>query len=286
MTFLAFNIIDLLQIFILALAIYFVVDLFWGTRSFQIILGFVAPLAILIFLARVFKMDVISWLLSRISLYLAFAVIVIFQQEIRQVLAYIGRVRKTLEWNKESSASQLGQLAEAIEELARHKHGALIAFEREINLNGYHQNGTLLNAPLVAPLLTSIFYPNSPLHDGGVIIRDDTVIAARCIFPLHTDGSSANYGMRHRAALGLSEETDAIVIVVSEEHGTISLAFQGRLLQNITPTRLVRYLEALAPREGLKEAWRKVLAYVKVEEKKASSDSLNHKKSKGGRVAK
>ena len=263
---------DLLQIGILAAAIYFVVDLFWGTRSFQMIFGLVLLLTGMTVLAKLLHLEVLEWLLNKLSLYLALAVLVIFQQEIRQVLAYIGRRRITIDINKKAVAGHVEQLVSAVEELARNRHGALIAYQREISLAGYKQNGTLLNAPLVSRLLASIFYPNAPLHDGGVIVEDGMIVAARCIFPLSTSGGSDNYGMRHRAALGLSEETDALVIIVSEEQGTVSMAFQGRLLQNITPARLARYLEALMPKEGFIDAWRRIVANIDTGDKTGEAD--------------
>lgn len=251
---------DVLQIVILAVAIFFIFDLFRGTRSAQMLLGLTMVLLGLIALTMFFKFEVLGWLLRKLPLYMAFALVMIFQPEIRQALAIIGRRRSTLIWNKDVMVTRVDHLVTAAEELARTRTGALIAIEREISLDGYRQNGTQLNAPLVPKLLTSIFFPRAPLHDGGVIIRGNTILAARCIFPLQTAESVQNFGMRHRAALGLSEETDAIVIIVSEERGTISLAFQGRLLHDLTTQNLGRYLKALTPKEGFMDAWRSILA--------------------------
>ena len=253
---------DLFQIAILAVAIYFIFNLFRGTRSAQMLFGLTLVLLGLIALTIVFKFEVLGWLLRKLPLFMVFAVLVIFQPEIRQALAIIGRRRSALGWGGAAAATRIDHLVAAAEEMARGRIGALIAIEREISLDGYRQNGTLLNAPLVPKLLTAIFYPRAPLHDGGVIVRGNTIVAARCIFPLQTADSSLSYGMRHRAALGLSEETDAFVIIVSEERGTISLAFQGRLLQNLTGARLARYLTALSPKEGILDAWRRILAQI------------------------
>ena len=253
---------DVLQIAILAVAIFFLFNLFRGTRSAQMLFGLTIILLGLIALTLFFRFEVLGWLLRKLPLFLVFALVVIFQPEIRQALAIIGRRRARLAWNQAGTTTRIDQLVAAVEELARNRIGALIAIEREISLDGYRQNGTLLNAPLVPRLLTAIFFPRAPLHDGGVIIRGNTIVAARCIFPLLTTGSTQSYGMRHRAALGLSEETDAIVIVVSEERGSISLAFQGRLLQDVAPPRLTRYLEALTPKEGFMDAWRRILSRI------------------------
>ena len=264
---------DLLQIVILAVGIYFLFSLFRGTRSAQMLFGLTLVLLGLIALTMFFKFEVLGWLLRKLPAFMVVALVVIFQPEIRQALAIVGRRRSGLSWNKTASATRIDHLVLVAEELARNRIGALIAVEREISLDGYRQNGTQLNAPLVPKLLTTIFFPRTPLHDGGVIIRGNTIIAARCIFPLQTVGNAQSFGMRHRAALGLSEETDAIVIVVSEENGTISLAFQGRLLQDLTGPRLARYLSALSPKEGFMEAWRRILAALELDGKpKAEAD--------------
>ena len=253
---------DFFQIAILAVAIYFIFNLFRGTRSAQMLFGLTLVLLGLIALTMGFKFEVLGWLLRKLPIFMVFALVVIFQPEIRQALAIIGRRRSALGRGAVGAATRIDHLVAAAEEMARGRIGALIAIEREISLDGYRQNGTTLNAPLVPKLLTSIFFPRGPLHDGGVIVRGNTILSARCIFPLQTADSSLSYGMRHRAALGLSEETDAFVIVVSEERGAISLAFQGRLLQNLTGTRLARYLTALSPREGFLDAWRRILAQI------------------------
>ena len=263
---------DLFQIAILAVAIYFIFNLFRGTRSAQMLFGLTLILLGLIALTMMFKFEVLGWLLRKLPLFMVFAVLVIFQPEIRQALAILGRRRSTLGWGGSGSATRIDQLVAAAEEMARARMGALIAIEREISLDGYRQSGTLLNAPLVPKLLTAIFFPRAPLHDGGVIVRGNTIVAAGCIFPLHTVDSSLAYGMRHRAALGLSEETDALVIVVSEERGTISLAFQGRLLHDLTGHRLARYLTALSPREGIVDAWRRILSQLDPEAERRAAE--------------
>jgi diadenylate cyclase len=190
---------DIFQIAILAVAFYFIFDLFRGTRSAQMLFGLALVLAGLIALTMVFRFEVLGWLLRKFPLFMGFALLVIFQPEIRQALAILGRRRSTLGWGGSGSATRIDQLVAAAEEMARARMGALIAIEREISLDGYRQSGTLLNAPLVPKLLTAIFFPRAPLHDGGVIVRGNTIVAAGCIFPLHTVDSSLAYGMRHRA---------------------------------------------------------------------------------------
>jgi diadenylate cyclase len=267
---------DCFQIVILAVAIYFIFNLFRGTRSAQMLFGLTLILLGLIALTMVFKFEVLGWLLRKLPIFMVFALVVIFQPEIRQALAIIGRRRSALGRNASAATTRIDHLVAAAEELARNRIGALIAIEREISLDGYRQSGTLLNASLAPKLLTAIFFPRGPLHDGGVIIRGNTILAARCIFPLQTSDTSLSYGMRHRAALGLSEETDAFVIVISEERGAISLAFQGRLLQNLTGARLARYLTALSPKEGFLDAWRRILAQLDLDGRQGAEPAESH----------
>jgi diadenylate cyclase len=151
-----------------------------------------------------------------------------------------------------------------VSSLSRTKTGAIIAIERQISLEPFCENGTLLNAPLVGRLLSSIFFPNAPLHDGGVVIRGETILAARCVFPL-SPREDIGFGMRHRAALGLSEQTDAVVVVVSEETGAVSIAYDGRLIQDLTPAHLRRYLALLIPREKLADALRRAIDQMETE---------------------
>lgn len=264
----------MVQIVLLAVAIYFVCNLFRGTRSAQMLLGLALLLVGLNAMTMVFNLEVLSWLLRTLSVYLFFGLLIIFQPEIRQALAILGRRRRVFGDNQSHVATIADSLADVAETLSRRRYGALIAVEREISLDGYRQSGTLLNAPLVSELLTSCFFPHAPLHDGGVIIRGDTIVAARCIFPLSAGEPSPGQGTRHRAALGLSEETDAVVIVVSEEQGTISLAHQGRLFYGLSRVRLVRYLRALLPREGAVEAWRRTWDQLLRESEASAADGL------------
>jgi diadenylate cyclase len=153
------------------------------------------------------------------------------------------------------------QLVSIVTRLAARRHGALLAIERDIALKSFLESGVAIDAPLEPDLLLTIFFPRTPLHDGGVILRGDRVLAARCVFPLSQrldlDGE---LGTRHRAALGLSEETDAVVVVVSEETGAISIAHDGRLFRRLNPEKLRRYLAALLPERRVRDlAWRRVV---------------------------
>lgn len=242
---------DLFQIAFLAIGIYYLLRSFRGTRSAQVFLGLVTLLASMIFLTHLFSLDVLSWMLRTLSVYLAVAVVVIFQPEIRRALADLGR-RPLFTSPEPDAPPAVDGLVQAVTRLAHRRIGALLALERQISLRGYEETGTALGAPVIPELLVSIFHPQAPLHDGGVIIRENLVAAAGCVFPLSSRGDlQRGLGTRHRAAVGLSEETDAVVVVVSEETGIVSAAFRGRLLRKLKPEQLHRFIERrLVSEEG------------------------------------
>lgn len=255
---------DCFQIFVLAVAIYYVLNLFRRTRSAQMLGALALIVLVLAVLGWATDLQVLGWIVSKIVVYLAFALVVVFQPEIRQTLASIGRNWKSRSHSASSSERFLETISDVVSSLSRTKTGAIIAIERQISLEPFCENGTLLNAPLVGRLLSSIFFPNAPLHDGGVVIRGETILAARCVFPL-SPREDIGFGMRHRAALGLSEQTDAVVVVVSEETGAVSIAYDGRLIQDLTPAHLRRYLALLIPREKLADALRRAIDQMETE---------------------
>lgn len=249
---------DGVQILILTLVLYYVIRLVRGTRSAQMLLGLGVVVLTLIGLTILLNLDVLAWLLSTLSVYVAVCLVVIFQPEIRRALAMLGGgaiLRGTGD-----RLTVADQLVATIGRLASERHGALIAIERDIALKGFVESGVLLDAPLAPELLQSIFYPHAPLHDGGAILRGDRLLAARCVFPLAQRSDLEGLGTRHRAAVGLSEETDAVVIVVSEEAGSVSIAHDGRLFRDLTVEKLRRYLDALLPERRVRDlAWRRAL---------------------------
>jgi diadenylate cyclase len=158
----------------------------------------------------------------------------------------------------EEKRSIIDHIAQAVIQLSEHRIGALIAIEREIGTRGIQETGTSLGSPVVPELLASIFYPHTPMHDGGVIISNNKIVAAGCIFPLSQNLElHRQLGTRHRAAVGLSEETDAVVVVVSEETGTISVAYRGRLSRGLDEERLRRFLAALLRGGRRGSAWKR-----------------------------
>jgi diadenylate cyclase len=235
------------EIALLAAIIYYLLLLFRGTRGAAVFTGFVIALLVVTGLTRIFELDVMNWILSRVLAFLAIAVLVIFQPELRKALAQIGSQQFF------SSSRQRGQLIDELVETARvlsQKHfGGLMAIEREIGFRGMQETGVPIDAKATTELLTTIFYPNTPLHDGGVVLRGDRIVAAGCVFPLtQQQGLSMDLGMRHRAAMGLSEETDAVVIAVSEESGMISVAHHGKILRDLDADMLRALLaRTLAP---------------------------------------
>ena len=238
----------MLEIGLLAVAFYYIILFFRGTRGAQVLLGFLLLLAALMIVTQFLRLDVLNWVLERFSVYLAVAVIIIFQPEIRRALAELGK--QPMFTGATASRSLVDQVVEAVTLLAGRKLGALIAIEREIGLRAVQETGTAVDAMVTPELLASIFFPYTPLHDGGVILRRDRLVAAGCLFPLsQREGLAMELGTRHRAAIGLTEETDALVVVVSEETGTISVAYKGRLTRGLDEEKLRKLLAAVLLRQ-------------------------------------
>ncbi len=243
-----FTLADFLDILVVTAIIYTFILLIKNTRAYPMAVG-MGLIGVLLVVTRWGKMVVSNWLLQNLAGYLIIAIIVLFQGEIRRFLTGLGSrsFRKPLALR--SFEDKVDDLAVAVEYMAQHKIGALLAVENEISLETYSERGVKVGAGLSKDLLVSLFFPHSPLHDGAVIIRGATIVAAGCLLPLpavHNLGAGAYTRTRHLAALGLSQETDAAVIVVSEESGAISLA-AGGILQSvpdgdILKHRLLEYL--------------------------------------------
>lgn len=240
----------LFEIVALTFAFYYIFLFLQGTRGAQVLVGMLLLLAGLLGLTYVLNLAELNWLLRNISVYLAVAFIVIFQPEIRRALAELGR--QPVFSPGADRRTTIDAIVQAIVHLSDHKVGALIAIEREIGTRAIRETGIKIDAPVVSELLASIFFPHTPLHDGGVIIKDNRLMAASCVFPLSQRMElHKSLGTRHRAAIGLSDETDAVVIIVSEETGTISVSYRGRLSRGLDGERLKRFLNALL--KGSKE---------------------------------
>ncbi len=239
---------DLIEVAIVAFVLYRVLLLFHGTRAVQMLAG-IAILLSGYAAAWALKLHMITYLLGLVFTYGAFAALVIFQPELRAALAHLGQSRVTRFFRRMETTEVIGELLTAVERLSRSGVGAIIAIEREQPLGEYVRSGSEQQAKVSADLLATIFTPYSPLHDGAVIIRGDSIVAAGCILPLSQAAlDDRSLGTRHRAALGLSEETDAIVVVVSEETAAVSVATGGRLLRRLTNAQLRDVLAGRPPR--------------------------------------
>ena len=235
---------------VLTAIFYAVFRLFKGTRGAAILSGLLIVYGVLYAITTISHLSVLNWLLSRLMLYVSLAFLVIFQPEIRRMLARIGRQPM---WRTSGISSQVNlvePITQAVQVLSKRKIGALIAIERDIGTRALQDSGTRINSTVTAELLATIFFPHTPLHDGGVIISGERICAAGCLFPLSQKQElSKTLGTRHRAAIGIAEETDAIVIVVSEETGAVSIAYNGRLRRGLTEDRLRRVLSSMLRRE-------------------------------------
>jgi len=230
---------DLAEILIVAFLLYRILRVIQQTRAMQIVLG-VVLLAFSYGVARLLDLILIRTLLEAVFQYGAIAVLVVFQPELRAALARLGQSRMMRAFQHlEGSSRVTEEIVEAIERLARARHGAIIAIEQEVGLGEYAETGSSVEAPVSAEMLVTIFTPYSPLHDGAVLIAGDRIRSAGAILPLtQSPVSDRSLGTRHRAALGLSEETDAIVIVVSEETAQVAVAISGTLERAVNSERL------------------------------------------------
>jgi diadenylate cyclase len=244
---------DILEIVFVAYILYRVLLLLHGTRAVQMLSGIVV-LVFVYGVALIFKLAMITYLLGLVFTYGVFVGVVIFQPELRQALAHLGQSRVTRLLRRMGEPEVADEVAEALDRLSRSGIGAIVAVEREVPLGEYIQSGTEVSAKVSSDLLATIFTPYSPLHDGAVIIRGDTIIGAGCILPLsHAPITDRSLGTRHRAALGLSEESDALVFVVSEETAVISLATSGRLTRSLTAAQVRDVLSGRRPRASAEQ---------------------------------
>lgn len=236
----------ILEISILWFVIYQIILFFIGTRAVQVVKGIVV-LLILFFLVQRLGLERLEWLLTKLFAISVLGILIIFQSEIRKGLARLGRHHLfNLPLREEELDYILKEITKAVDFIARQGIGALIAIERDGSLQPYIETGVAIDGVITSDLLQNIFTPGSMLHDGGVIIKQARIAAAGCLFPLNEDlDMSRIFGMRHRAAIGLTQETDAVVIVVSEERQDVSLAYEGRLFQEMKREDLLLRIKQL-----------------------------------------
>lgn len=241
---------DIIDIVIVAVLIYQLLKMIRETRALQLVKG-IAMLFVLLQISAWMNFTAINYILKNIMQVGLFSVVVIFQPELRNVLERVGRskVGKLIDFSTQQRGvtetdEMIDELVNASVNLSASKTGALIVLERETKLGDITKSGTVLNAQVTASLLENIFYPKTPLHDGAVIVRDDRIYSAGCLLPLTSNTNlSRELGTRHRAALGMSEASDAMVIVVSEETGKISIALNGNLTRNLNKETLKNAIE-------------------------------------------
>jgi len=237
---------DLADILVVSILIYEVLKLIRGTRAVQMALG-ASMLVVLFYGSRWGHLETTNWLIRNLAGYIVFAVIVLFQSDIRRALAHLGRAPFFRYFAKAEAAEEsIEELVVAAGMLSTQRIGAIIAIERQIGLRNYIEGGIPLDAKLTYDLLLSIFQRTSPLHDGAVIVQEDRVAAAACFLPLTVNPKlSKELGSRHRAAIGLTEENDSFAIVISEETGVISIVADGQIERGLTTDALRHRLRSL-----------------------------------------
>jgi diadenylate cyclase len=252
------NWIDVLDILLVALIFFWLLYLLRGTRAVPLLRGAILLTILITLLSGTIRLRAFGWLVQRTIPALLVAVPVIFQQELRRALEQLGRAGSLFGRAKGKRASleqTLDAIVQASRTLLERRYGALIVLERDTGLQEFVDSGVFLDAAITPELLVNIFDPHTMLHDGAVIIRQGRAIAAACVLPLSTSFlADRQLGLRHRAAIGVTEESDAIVIVVSEERGSISIAHNGRIIRNLDVKRLEAVLRALF-QPVLERAW-------------------------------
>ena len=247
-----FRIVDLIDIVLFAILLYEVYNLVKGTAAIRIFIGIIA-IYLIWKVVKAFQMQLLSEILGQFISVGVIALIVVFQPEIRQFLLMLGntriihnRSRRFLFWKFKVSdpfVASIDAIVMACQKMAETKTGALIVVARESQLGTYVETGQIVDSKVSELMLETIFFRNSPLHDGAVVISGDIIKAARCILPVSKQSSIPSwYGLRHRAAIGLTEKSDAVAIVISEERGTISYSADGKLVERVSPAELSEYL--------------------------------------------
>jgi diadenylate cyclase len=232
------------EILILAAAFYGASSFVRGTRGAPVVTGFLVVIVLMLIFSYVMKLEVLGWLLRYFLGFLAVAILIIFQPELRRILAELGTHPFIV--NAREQRENIEVIIQSVARLSEAKIGALIAIEQSVILRDATESGIVVDCEATPEMLETIFFPNNAIHDGGVILRGDRIAYAATIFPLtQRQDLNKSLGTRHRAAIGLSEETDAIVIIVSEETGRVSYAYKGQLVQGVSEEALRAFLSSL-----------------------------------------
>lgn len=237
---------DVVDILLVTTAFYLVFSLAQGTQAVQLLRGMVFVILVAFLVSQVLPFRGFSWLIRNALPALLIAIPVVFQPELRRALERLGRTGNLLARRQQEEAAErvVTEVARGIQRLSSERHGALIAFERETGLQDFVDSGVVVNADVKAELIRTIFHPNTALHDKAVIIRDGRIVAASCMLPVTDNPQYRGMGTRHRAAIGLTEASDALVVVVSEETGNISVAYNGQIVRRLDLGRVREILLA------------------------------------------
>jgi diadenylate cyclase len=231
------------EIGVLWLLIYQIFRVFRSTRGARILIGLAVVVIVLTLASQLLELKVIEWIIKSAAAILAFGLLIIFQPELRNALARLGSTN-LFSFSTRHQQEFLDALADAVVKLSNKRFGALFAIERSISLENYESTGVTIDAQLSVELVTTIFHPKTALHDGGMILSQERVEAAGCIFPVsQKELSDRALGLRHRAGFGISEDTDAVAIVVSEETGAISILVDGKMLRDLSEADFRKKLE-------------------------------------------
>jgi diadenylate cyclase len=273
------SVISVIDVLLVSFLIYQLLSLVRGTRAAPMLVG-IAVLGLAYYFARLGELRTLNWLLSTFLPYGVFALIVVFQSEIRHALANLGS-RISHMGSTDSTADVYDDIVLAANLFSQNQTGALIVIEREIGLRTYIESGVALDARLSYDLLATVFRPSAPLHDGAVIVQRDRIAAAACFLPLSMNPVlSTQLGTRHRAAIGITEETDAVAVVISEETGIISLAVAGSIERDLTVERLRERLSNLLRRYAPSLSLPSAVEDSFVEEEEASDSQVSRKSGK------
>lgn len=244
-----------LDILVVALMFYGLLVIVRGTQAVNLLRGIIVLVILVVVMSGLFQLRAVSWLLRATLPALLLAIPVIFQPEIRRALNSLGRAGTwlTFRGHQEQVQEVINCIVIASDRLTQNRHGGLIVIEREVGLQEYVDTGVLLDAIPSAELIVQLFHKDTPLHDGAVVLRGDHLVAAACVMPLSTDARIAErrHGLRHRAAIGVTESSDAVAVVISEETGGISVAYNGRIIRRLTPKRLGNILAAFYQPRGI-----------------------------------
>jgi diadenylate cyclase len=261
--FLTITLSDVIDIIIVTFIFYKLFKLLRGTIAAQILIGLLI-IVLFSFISQSLNLRAVSWLLRLITDIWVIAFVVLFQPEIRRLLVILARNPIFKVFSKQETNESLDAIVDAAFEMSQHQHGALIVIIKSSGIRGYAETGEILNAKISIPLLTSIFYPKSPLHDGAVIVNKEVIEAAGCTLPFSqvTVVNGVSLGMRHRAGLGISEQADVICVIVSEETGSISIAENSELTIGLSKDALKNRLSK-AFKSPMKKGWKGLIEQLK-----------------------